>query len=225
MATFADIATRVVQNTGRDDKQTQIEDRVKDSMKEIQRLHNLYFMEEIATRALVVDRQDYDVPADFKDVNTFWAKDTAGEFIKPPLLQFTFEEAREKYSKDDGGTPEAFTIYRAALFVWPPKPKSASETLHLEYYKFLPDISGGSSNELTINWADLVESWATWQFYAKLPNANDEADFWQKLAQLKFQELVKFSNAKKLKNKIGMRISDSPRLVPKNRLGRPFGGR
>jgi len=213
MATFDAIVANIITITGRSDKQVLIESTLTASLKELQRRDNHYFMEEIATRDLVIDQQDYDLPSDFKDMVNVYRLDEDGSWRTDPLDQLSFEEARNLWNVDDEGEPEAYTIFRDAFFVWPPKPDDDTQDLHLEYYKFLPDLVGGQSNELTVTWEDLVEAWATWRFYKKLPNAHDEALVWQELARPLYEDLVTYSNQKRLKGKYGMKIRTGPRQV------------
>lgn len=224
MATVTQIEQRVQDSTGRDDLSARIATAVQDALLEIQRKGNHYFLEEMAERALVVDRQDYNVPSDFKDVGTFYLLDANGELVLPPLEQISMEEGHEEFGRLDKGSPEKFTIYRGALWVWPPKPQLTTEKLRLEYFKFLAAISGGSSNELTVNWSDLVTAEATWQFYSQLPNAEKQATFWKGVADVKYAQLERFSGLKKLKGKVVMRPRTSPRLRD-TRRNRIFGGR
>lgn len=224
MATVTQIEQRVQDSTGRDDLSARIATAVQDALLEIQRKGNHYFLEEMAERALVVDRQDYNVPSDFKDVGTFYLLDANGELVLPPLEQISMEEGHEEFGRLDKGSPEKFTIYRGALWVWPPKPQLITEKLRLEYFKFLAAISGGSSNELTVNWSDLVTAEATWQFYSQLPNAEKQATFWKGVADVKYAQLERFSGLKKLKGKVVMRPRTSPRLRD-TRRNRIFGGR
>lgn len=224
MATIADIETRVSGYTGRDDLASRIATAVQDAIVQIQRKGNHYFMEEVAERSLVVNRQDYAVPSDFKDAGDFYLLEANGEVNLPPLEQISFEEGQENFGMLRQGDPEKYSLYRGALWVWPPKPQDAAKKLRLGYYKFLPTISGGSSNELTTQWPDLVTTWATAWFYAQLPNAEKQSEFWFKLAAPTYEELVRFSNAKKLKNKVVLRPRTSPRMRD-IRTSRVFGGR
>lgn len=224
MATVAQIETRVINNTGRDDLTSRIADAVQDAMLQMQRKGNHYFMEEVSERLLIVDRQDYSVPTDFKDAGDFYLLDSNGEVILPPLEQISFEEGQERWGMLTKGDPEAYSLYRGALWVWPPKPQDNTKELRLGYYKFLPTISGSTSNELTASWADLVVTWATAWFYAQLPNAEKQSEFWFKLAAPMYDELVRFSNSKKLKNKVVLRPRTSPRMRDR-RMRRVFGGR
>lgn len=225
MATFTDIVNRIIESTGRSDKQTTIEGRAGDAITEIQRLHNHYFMEEIATRALVVDADDYDVPTDFKDPINVWLIDSTGAWGQKPIEFLSLEEGRFRWNVTDEGDPEAYSVYRRSLFVWPPKPKDATKSLLLEYYKFLPTISGSQSNELTITWPDLIEAWATWKFYSKLPNAEDQATFWQKQAEPQFAELKGYSNRYRMKSATRMKVRTTPTQTQRPRGAIVFGGR
>ncbi len=213
MATFDGIVANIITITGRSDKQTLIENTLTASLREIQRRDNHYFMEEIATRDLVLDRQDYDLPADFKDMINIYRLDSDGTWHEDPLSQMSFEEARYIWNDDDTGEPFAFTIFRDAFFVWPPKPDDDTQDLQLIYYKFLADITAGQSNELTTVWENLTEAWTTWRFYMKLPNAQEEAAHWQQLARPLYEDLVTYSNQKRLKGKYGMKIRTGPRMV------------
>ena len=213
MASFDTIVTNIITITGRSDKQTLIESTLTASITEIQRRDNHYFMEEIVTRDIVVDTQDYDLPSDFKDMKNIYLVDSDGTWQPDPLEQLSFEEARQLYNADDEGEPRAFTIFRTAFFVWPPKPDDDTQDLFLEYYKFLATISGSQSNELTNTWENLVEAWTTWRFYMKLPNAHEEALAWEKLARPLYEDLVTYSNQKRLKGKYGMKIRTGPRQV------------
>lgn len=224
MATVTQIEQRVQDITGRDDLAARIVTAVQDALLELQRKGNHYFMEEVSERALVVDRQDYIVPLDFKDAGTFYLLDANGELVLPPLEQISMEEGHEQFGKLDKGSPEKYTLYRGALWVWPPKPQLITEKLRLEYFKFLPTISGGQSNELTTNWSDLVTAEATWQFYSQLPNAEKQATFWKGVTDVKYAQLERFSGLKKLKGKVVMRPRTSPRLRD-TRRNRIFGGR
>ena len=224
MPTFTDIVNRIIETTGRSDKSSTIQGRVTDSLLEIQRLHNHYFAEQLSTTPIVVDQQDYAVPTDFKDIKNLYLQSSDGTWGRDPLPKLTMEFAREKYNADDTGDPEGYTVYRSAIFVWPPKPKDDTKKLLLEYWKFLAAISGTSTNELTITWPDLVEAWATWKFYAKLPAAEEQAKFWQAMAFAQQMELVKYTNDQRLKTKTVMPIRTSPRERDRSRF-LPFGGR
>lgn len=225
MATVTQIETRVTDNTGRDDLASRIAAAVQDALLQIQRKGNHYFMEEVSERALVLNQQDYSVPSDFKDAGDFYLLDVNGEVVLPPLEQISFEEGQENYGMLQKGDPEKYSLYRGALWVWPPLPQDvAGKKLRLGYYKFLAAVAGAQSNELTIRWSELVTSWATAWFYAQLPNAEKLSEFWFSLATTLYDELVRFSTSSKLKNKVVLRPRTSPRMRD-NRRRRIFGGR
>ena len=226
MATFAEIVTRVELNTGRSDKTTVIQTRLTDTLQELQRLQNRYFMEEIATRLLVEDQQDYKVPADFKDIKNIYLLETDATWGNDPLDKWTMEEGRQRFNADDTGDPTGYSVYREGIWVWPPKPDAAAalKKLHLEYFKYLAVITGAGSNELTLRWPDLVETWTTWKFYSKLPNSNEEAIFWRDQALIMEKDLTKYSNDYRMKAKVVMRVRTSPRQRDLS-SARPFGGR
>ena len=226
MATFAGIVTQVEENTGRDDKTAVIQTRVTQALNEIQRRGTHYFMEELATRVLVVNEQDYSVPSDFKDIKNIYLLEADGTWTKDrPLDQWSLEEGRFEFNADDTGDPVAYTIFRKAIWVWPPKPQDAAKKLHLEYYKFIDPITGAQTNELTLVWPDLVEAWATWKFYSGLPHAVEEASFWQKMAGGLYADLTVYSNQYRLRGKVVMKVRTTPRMVSGRRQGRVFGGR
>jgi hypothetical protein len=226
MATVNQIQARIEETTGRADKATIIQERILDSILEIQREGNHYFMEEITTRSLVVDRQDYLLPTDYHDIASVWLIDANSLWSQTPLEPLIFEEARRKYASDDEGSPEAYTIWRQAIFVWPPKPQLITEKLHLDYYKYLTvmDFDGSDSNEITAQWGDLVEAWATFMFYAKLPGSEEQAAFWKAIADPLYARLVKTSHSYHMQNKVVMKVFDSPKLKSKT-TARAFGGR
>lgn len=228
MANINTIVSTIEATTGRSDKTTEIQAAVAQALLEIQRRDNHYFMEEIAVRDLVIDKQDYDFPADMKDLKNIYLLDSDGTWSRDPLTQLSFEEARVIYQVDDDGEPEAYTIFRDAFFVWPPKPDDATQDLHLEYYKFLTVITGTQSNEITNRWQDLVEAWATWRFYKTLPNADEEAVRWEGLARPLYEDLVTYSVQRRIKGKWGMRIRTGTRLVSalprRRRFDQEFGG-
>lgn len=226
MATYAEIVTQVEENTGRDDKTAIIQTRVTEALQQIQRRGTHYFMEELATRPLVVDEQDYDVPLDFKDIKNIYLLEADNTWTSDrPLDQWSFEEGRMEYNADDEGDPVAYTIFRKGIWVWPPKPQDTAKKLHLEYYKFLATITGASSNELTTVWPDLVEAWATWKFYSGLPHAVEEAQFWQKQAGVLYDDLKVYSNQYRIRGKVVMKVRSTPRMISGRRKSRVFGGR
>jgi len=114
-----------------------------------------------------------------------------------------------------------------ALHVWPPKPQDATKDLWFDGYQFLPVLSfPAGTNELTEQFPDLVEAWATWKFYAKLPHASEEAQFWQTIAKPLYEDLVTYSVSRRLRGKTVIKIRTTPRQVSGTRRGsRPFGGR
>lgn len=230
MATVGAIQTTIEQTTGRDDKSTVIQARILEAINEIQRRGNHYFMEDTKALDLVVDQQQYTpgvgiASATFKDISAIWTLDSDGNWDHDPLENLSFEEARQKYQADDEGDPEAYTFWRDKIYVWPPKPQDATKDIHVEQYVFLAALTFPSgTNELTGTWPDLVEAWATWKFYAKLPGAEEQARFWQPIAEIEYLKLVDYSHKKHLGGKHVLRVFTSPKLRSRSRA-LPFGGR
>lgn len=235
MASVDDIQTRIEQITGRDDKSTRIQTRILGAINEIQRRNNHYFMEEAESIDLVADQQTYvfadELTATYKDLRNIWLLDSDGAWNEDPLEKITMEEARQRWSYDDEGDPEAYSIFKETIYVWPPEPQDADKDLHVEFYKYLDVLEFAQSptedsNELTTRWDDLIEAWATWKFYTELPgdSAGEEAKRWMSIALSFYEELIKYSNTIRLKDKGVMKVRTSPRQVDKSRR-LPFGGR
>lgn len=234
MATFGAIQTIIEENTGRDDKSTVIQARITDAVQEIQRKDNHYFMEVSEKyEDVIVDQQKYpfsssDISNDYRDITNLWSLDSAGLWKKDSLELMPLEEARFRWDADAEGDPEAYSLVADSIWIWPPKPQDATRDLWFDGYQYLASFSfPAGTNELSQKFPDLVEAWATWRFYAKLPNASEEAEFWGKLAIVLYEDLVTYSNSRRLKGKTVMKVRTTPRMVHggDSRGARPFGGR
>ena len=231
MANIDDIRATIIATTGRSDKQSVIEDRIQQAIIDIQRQGNHYFMEDTATIAIVVDQPEYTptvglMNSTFKEVSAIWSVDVDGLWDQSPIESLGLEEAREKYNADDEGETQAYTFWRGKILVWPPKPQDDTRDLLVEQYVFLPTLAfdAMASNEITATWPDLLEAWATWRFYSKLPNAQDEAKFWKPIADEEYLKLVQYSHKKHLQGKHVLKYFTSPKLRSRARA-LPFGGR
>jgi len=234
VATVGEIQTIIEENTGRDDKSAVIQQRILDAILEIQRRDNHYFMEVSEKfEDLIVDQQIYpfsasDLTNTYRDITNIYLLDSDGTWTKDsPLELLSLEEAKYFWNADDEGDPEAYSFVFNSVHVWPPKPQDATQDLFFDGYTFLPVLSfPAGTNELTEQFPDLVEAWATWKFYAKLPHANEEADFWQRIAKPLYEDLVTYSISRRLRGKTVIKIRTTPRQVSGRRRGtRPFGGR
>jgi len=321
--TFAQIVSRVVATTGRADKQADIEATVNGEMLAIQREHNLYFMEEVVGRMVVVDQHKYALPTDFKDWGDVALLEHRGDVRPGGAVEALSDSAadtnqnvtinyvdyvgdlREEtqalvgvtpvpftggmaqlisvtlsavcagtvvickvsagatlavllpgettatfgisldsvplegprtegflladYNLLDTGAPERFSDDRGELRVWPPRPDEADRwSLRLRYYKYLPELSGSQTNELTLRWADLVEARATAKFYITLPQGAKEAVEWNKRVdhpRKGMPGLIRVSNQRRLTDFSLLRKELTHQRTRGRTAGYPFWGR
>lgn len=232
MATVGAIQTRIEDITGRDDLSSRIQTRILGAIKEIQRRNNHYWSEESEDIDIVADQQTYvladELMASYKDLINVWLLDSDGLWNTTPLKKYTMEEARHEWNADDEGDPEAYTLFKETIYVWPPKPQDATKDLRIEFYKYLTVLSFPSGTDtITADWDDLVEAWATWKLYKELPGemSSEEAKRWEEIALGFYEQLQNFSNTKRMKDKTVMKVRTSPKEYRSQRNRRPFGGR
>ncbi len=130
----------------------------------------------------------------------------------------------------DTGDPEMFSDDRGELRVWPPIPDEADRwSLRLRYYKYLPDLSGSQTDEMTNRWPELLVARTLVTFYSRLPNGSKEADEHRKKVKdpmLGMPALIRMSNSRRLAElSSNLRDRQLHRRTGRSVWGYPFWGK
>lgn len=106
-----------------------------------------YWLED--TRTTTSDDEQLTIPSDMKSVVSLAVSDDSGETYDPLLLQ-PVGILHMRWSTDEG-RPEEYGLQNG-LFHLRPKPDQ-EYTFKVHYKKFLPEISGASSNTITTSYS------------------------------------------------------------------------
>lgn len=225
MSTLLEIRTKIQANWPTGYHSSDITDAIvngwiNQAQRELCRRHAFAFMEIEATQSTADATRKYAVPAvsdgNWTDANSGTTRrfrseiscellDRNSERIELTKLFKNDIEKKSRYSDTtDGGTPESYCIQNGYLELWPLPDHTnnggSAWTINLEYYGYLPDLSGDSStNFISIEYPEYLEYMATaFGFYFGMDK--EQGDYWKERAEQVYQEMVYQDNEKALGN-------------------------
>jgi len=159
MPTLASLRVKIADDLHRGDLDTQISDAITNAIRRYNR-ERLWFLEGTATLTLAASTSSYDLPTDFRAVDSVLLN-TSGRLY--PLDQVSYNEID---SEDDGtftGDPSQYAIYGKKIRFYP-TPQSANSTV-VSYLKALDEPSAAGSNSWTEEGYDLIRYAAEKELY------------------------------------------------------------
>lgn len=184
--TLSDLRTRVANNIDRDDVPDTagglIDRWINDAQRRVCRAHNFAFMEAHVTRDTSDETRAYSLPtagdSDWTEIDSGTVLRYRAEIncelinsdsYRVPLTKKYKQDIEDdpRYRDTEGyGTPKCYSMQNGKLHLEPPPNHSSNSdeawTIDFEYYGFLADLSSDSdNNDLTNNYPDVVEAFAT----------------------------------------------------------------